>query len=64
MERSVKKSEYVATIYDGHSHIERRVYVDDIGNRFVKINGFLFNADFDLPNYDVKIWYNGYGSIY
>ena len=64
MERSVKKSEYAATIYDGHSHIERRVYVDDIGNRFVKINGFLFNADLDLPDYDVNIWYNGYGPIY
>ena len=58
----MRKSEYVATIYNGHCHIERRVYEDDMGNRYVKINGMLFSVN-ELKNYDVKIWYNGYGSI-
>lgn len=59
----MKKSEYVATIFDGHSHIERRVYNDEAGYRFVKINGMFFNVDTELKNYDVDVWYNGMVAI-
>ena len=64
MEGKVKKSEYAATIYNGYEHIERRVYVDGIGNRYVKINGFLFEIDRYLSKvYDVNIWYTGKEAI-
>ena len=55
----MKKTEYIATIYNGHSHIERVVYQDDKGFRYVKINGMLFDVDFELKHYEVKIWYRG-----
>jgi hypothetical protein len=59
----MKKSEYAATIYNGHCHIERRVYEDDMGNRYVKINGVFFDIDCDLEKYDVEVWYTGKDSI-
>lgn len=33
------KTKYMATIYNGHSHIERSVYEDSNGVRFIKVNG-------------------------
>ena len=53
------KTPYMATIYDGHSHIERVVFTDDVGYRFVRINGFFFDIDFELKHYDVDVWYRG-----
>ena len=57
----VKKTERMATIYDGHSHIERRVYEDKEGRRYVKINGFLCKiTDLMIHNgFEVDIWYDG-----
>lgn len=52
---------YMATIYDGHSHIERRVFVNDVGDRYVRINGF-FASLFDLRvhnGFDIDVWYEG-----
>ena len=54
----MKKTRYVATIFDGHSHIERRVFENEIGERFVRINGFFFKTT-DLTGFDVDVWYNG-----
>ena len=57
------KSEYKATIFDGHSHIERRVYVDGIGTAYVQINGwFAWVHNLRRVNhFDVDIWYEGGG---
>ena len=55
----IKKSAYMATIYNGYSHIERVVYEDSVGFRYVKINGFLFNVDSELNHFDVNVWYRG-----
>lgn len=57
----MKKTERKATIYDGHSHIERRVYVDEHGEWFVKINGFFASiADLRRINrFDVEVWWEG-----
>lgn len=52
------KTRYMATIYDGHSHIERRVYEDRQGFRCVKINGCFFRI-IDLHHFDVDVWYDG-----
>ncbi len=54
----MKKTQYVAQIYDGHTHIERRVYEDEEGFRNVKINGLYFRLD-ELKHYDVRTYYNG-----
>ena len=57
------KSEYMATIFDGHSHIERRVFVDGMGLAYVRINGW-FAWVYDLRrvnHFDVDIWYDGGG---
>ena len=50
-----------ATIYDGHSHIERRVFVDDNGTYYVRINGFFAKvADLRRINhFDVDVWFEG-----
>lgn len=57
----MSKTQYMATIYDGHSHIERRVYKDEYGRQYVKINGFPARViDLILINrFKVDIWYDG-----
>ena len=54
----MSKTKKMATIYDGHSHIERRVYEDKQGFYCVKINGIFFRV-IDLHHFDVDIWYAG-----
>ena len=59
--KSLIKTKYMATIYDGHSHIERRVYQDSKGRRFVQINGWMANV-LDLMainHFDLDVWYEG-----
>lgn len=59
--RQMVKTKYRATIFDGHSHIERRVYEDQFGWRNVRINGF-FTRIIDLERinrFDVDVWYDG-----
>lgn len=46
-----------ATIYDGHAHIERRVYVDERGKRYVKICGCYFTCDCLMKRNEVAIWF-------
>lgn len=53
----MKKTKYAATIYDGHSHIERRIYENENGIRFVKINGLFF--ELDSLKYEVETFYTG-----
>lgn len=55
------KTQRMATIYDGHSHIERRVYEDENGRRYVKINGYICKiTDLIIHNrFEVDIWYDG-----
>lgn len=53
----MKKTEYAAVIYDGHSHIERRVYEDEDGYRCVRINGWFFRI-IDLKH-QVTTYYTG-----
>ena len=57
----VKKTQRMATIFDGHSHIERRVYEDESGIRYVKINDCLCKiTDLIIHNrFDVDVWYDG-----
>lgn len=50
----VKKTEWSATIYDGYSHIERRVYEDKLGFRYVVINGLLW--DINSLFYEVSLY--------
>ena len=35
----MKKTQWMVAIYDGHTHIERRVWEDKTGKRFVRVNG-------------------------
>lgn len=59
----LQKSEYMATIFDGHSHIERRVFVGEHGTRYVRINGY-FARLLDLlmvNHFDVDTFYDGGG---
>ena len=60
-ERGLKKTPYMATIYDGHSHIERRVYEDGNGVRHVRINDHFVDIGFliRVNKFDVDIWYEG-----
>lgn len=44
-----------ASIFDGHSRIERRVYVDENGERFVKINGNFVDMDWVYMRWDASI---------
>lgn len=55
---NLHKVSYMATIYDGHTHIERRVYEDEFGFRYVKINDELFRIA-QLHNLEVDVWYDG-----
>ena len=59
----LQKSEYMATIFDGHSHIERRVFVDEQGTRYVRINGWFARlVDLRMVNhFDVDTFYDGGG---
>ena len=61
MVNKFEKTKRMATIYDGHSHIERRVFVDECGTYYVRINGcFAKVADLRRINhFDVDIWYDG-----
>lgn len=55
----MKKTAYKATIYNGHAHAERRVYEDNNGFRYIKINGCFYDLYFDLPKYwTVNVFYN------
>ena len=58
---NMKKTFYMATIFDGHSHIERRVFEDENGVYHVRINGWFAKvADLRRINhFDVDVWYNG-----
>lgn len=51
----MKKTNYMATLYNGHCHIERRVWLDKEGFRAVKINGMVFRL-IDLKHLDVNVW--------
>lgn len=60
MAKGYRRTDYRATIYDGHTHIERRVYRDVSGYRYVRINGFYFDIDFDLSKrFEITVWYDG-----
>ena len=58
---ALEKTKYMATIYDGHSHIERRVFMNYAGAYYVRINGW-FAKVLDLKainHFDVDVWYEG-----
>ena len=59
--KNMVKTQHMATIYDGHSHIERRVYRDANDVEYVQINGFMAKiADLRRVNrFDVDVWYDG-----
>ena len=58
----LQKSEYMATIFDGHSHIERRIFTDETGVRYVRINGWFLTIGFLATHGDeVDTWYDGGG---
>ena len=59
--KNLTKSDRMATIFDGHSHIERRVYRDEIGKRYVQINGWMAEVNdlIRINHFDVDVWYNG-----
>lgn len=46
-----------ASIYDGHTHIERRVYVDENGNRYVRINGGFVECDWLMMRDEVGFYF-------
>ena len=52
------KTNKMCTIFDGHSHIERRVYEKD-GVLYARINGYFFDiTSLRLDsNYMVDIWF-------
>lgn len=55
----VKGLAVFANIFDGNSHIERRVYVDEFNMRHVKINGDFVSVE-DCKNickYEVSIYF-------
>lgn len=52
------KTHKMCTIYDGHSHVERRVYSKD-GMDYVRLNGYFFSIS-ELTKdfrYELDIWY-------
>lgn len=51
----VTRTEWNACIYDGHSHIDRRVYEDKDGARYVVINGLLWDISCELRHYDIDL---------
>ncbi len=52
----MKKTNKMATLFNGHSHIDRRVYVDEYFNEFVKINGIFHDIVYCAQRFDVHIW--------
>lgn len=56
----VESTDYKATIFDGHSHIERRVFVDAMGVMYVRINGFFAGIDSlrRVNRFSVDVWYD------
>ena len=54
----MNKLPYKATIYDGHTHIERRVYEDENEMLVVKINGWFFKVIELRKRYDITIYYD------
>lgn len=57
---NLQKSKYMATIFDGHSHIERRVFTDENGIRYVRINDWFVTIGFLATHgNDVDTWYEG-----
>ena len=54
----MEKTERKAVIYDGHSHIVRRVYKDEQGFQCVRINGWFFRI-IDLKHFEIKTWWDG-----
>ena len=58
---TLTSTKYKATVFDGHSHIERRVFTDQLGLRYIRINGwFALIGDLKRINkYDVDVWYEG-----
>lgn len=53
----MKKTNKMATIFNGHCHIERRVYADNCGVEFVKINGDFFALDWCKDKFvSVFVW--------
>jgi len=54
----MKKTQYVAGIFDGHTYIERRIYEDENGFGNVKINGMFFKLK-ELKHYDITTYFTG-----
>ena len=54
----MKKTQYVAGIFDGHTYIERRIYEDEEGCGNVKINGMFFKLT-ELKRFEVSTYYTG-----
>lgn len=53
------KTKYMATIYNGHSHIERRVYEEANGERYIKVNGLKVTLIEAHKIYvSVDVWYS------
>ena len=60
-EKGLKKTQYMATIYDRHSHIERRVFEDEHCGWYVRINGYFVDIGFliRVNRYTVDTWFDG-----
>ena len=60
-EEGFMKTPYMATIFDGHSHIERRVFEDKNCGWYVRINGFFVDIGFliRVNHFEVDTWYDG-----
>lgn len=52
------KTNKMCTIYDGHTHVERRVYAKE-GREYVRLNGYFFAVTELMTDfhYEVNIWY-------
>lgn len=46
-----------ATVYDGHTYIERRVYIDENGIRYIKINRSWFTVCECKLSFAVDVWF-------
>ena len=57
----MEKTKRKATIYDGHSHIERRVFLNEDGEYCVRINGFFTTVEFlrRVNRFEVEVWWEG-----
>lgn len=53
----MKKSNYMVTIVQGNTHIDRRVWINEQGKDVVSINGTWFELDWCYDHYDtVNRW--------